>query len=64
LVKELTEYGLRERVICFYKKGKLSAGRGAETLAISLREFLEMLEQENVMVNWDSEAIKEYLKPK
>jgi predicted HTH domain antitoxin len=64
LVKELIEYGLRDRVVRLYEKGKLSAGRGAEILDISLREFLELLEHENIMVNWDSNGIKEYLKPK
>jgi len=47
-----------------YAKGKLSAGRGAEILGISLREFLELLERECVAVNWDSEGVKEYLKSK
>jgi predicted HTH domain antitoxin len=64
LVKELIEYGLRYRVVCLYEKGKLSAGRGAEILDISLREFLELLEHESIMVNWNSDSIKEYLKPK
>ena len=64
LVKELIEDGLRYRVVRLYEKGKLSAGRGAEILGISLREFLELLEHESIMVNWDSESIKEYLKPK
>jgi predicted HTH domain antitoxin len=64
LVKELIEYGLRYRVVCLYERGKLSAGRGAEIWGISLREFLELLEHENIMVNWDSESIKEYMKQK
>jgi predicted HTH domain antitoxin len=64
LVKELIEYGLRYRVVCLYEKGKLSAGRGAEILGISLREFLDLLEYESIMVNWDSESIKEYMKQK
>jgi len=62
LFKELIEDGLRERVLCLYGKGKLSAGRGAEILGISLREFLKLLESNCIVVNWDSEGIKEYLR--
>ncbi len=64
LFKEFIEDGLRERVVRLYSKGKLSAGRGAEILVISLREFLELLEHECVAVNWDSEDIEKYLKSK
>jgi len=62
LIKEFIEDGLRRRVIRLYQSGKLTAGRAAEILEIPLREFLEILEREDVPVNWDSESIKEYLK--
>ncbi len=64
LFKEFIEDGLRERVVRLYTKGKLSAGRGAEILGISLREFLELLERECVAFNWDSEGVQKYLKSK
>jgi len=62
LIKEFIGDGLRRRAIRLYQRGKLTAGRAAEILEISLREFLEMLEREGVPVDWDSESIKEYLK--
>jgi len=62
LIKEFIEDGLRRRVVDSYKRGKLTAGRAAEILGLSLREFLEILEREGVPVNWDSESVKEYLK--
>jgi predicted HTH domain antitoxin len=62
LIKEFIEDGLRRRVVDNYKRGKLTAGRAAEILELSLREFLEILEREGVPVNWDSESVKEYLK--
>ena len=62
LIKEFIEDGLRRRVVDYYQRGKLTAGRVAEILGISLREFLEILEREGVPVNWDSESVKEYLK--
>jgi len=62
LIKEFIEDGLRRRVIHLYQRGKLTAARAAEILEIPLREFLEILEREDVPVNWDSESIKEYLK--
>ena len=62
LVKEFIEDGLRDRVLRLYGEGKLSAGRGAEILDVSLREFLELLERECVAVNWDAEGVKDYLK--
>jgi len=54
--------GLRQRVIRLYSEGKLTAGRGAEILGISLREFLELLERECAAVTWDSDGIREYLR--
>jgi predicted HTH domain antitoxin len=62
LIKEFIEDGLKRRVVRLYQNGKLTAGRAAEILGISLREFLELLEREGVPVNWDSESVKEYLK--
>ena len=64
LLKEFIEDGLRRRVICLYKNGGLTASRAAEILRIPLREFLEMLEKEDVPINWDSGSVKEYLKMK
>jgi len=61
LVKEFIEDGLRRRVIQLYQRGRMTAGRAAEILGLSLREFLEMLEREGVPVNWDSESVREYL---
>ncbi len=62
LIKEFIEDGLRRKVVDNYRRGKLVAGRAAEMLELSLREFLEILEREGVPVNWDSESVKEYLK--
>ncbi len=64
LVKEFIEDGLRERVISLYQKGKISAGRSAEILCISLREFLELLENKCLPVKWDAAGIKDYLNEK
>lgn len=64
LFKEFIEDGLRQRVVRLYGEGKLSAGRGAEVLGVSLREFLELLERECVPVNWESDSIREYLHAK
>jgi len=64
LIKEFIEDGLRRRVVDLYRREKLTAGRAAEILGISLREFLELLEGEGVPVNWDSKGIREYLKAK
>ena len=64
LVKEFIEDGLRKKTIRLYSAGKLSAGRSAEILDISLREFFELLEQECVSVSWDSANVKEYMKTK
>ena len=64
LIKEFIEDGLRRRVAELYRRGKLTAGRAAEILGISLRELLEILEMEGVPVNWNSESIREYVKAK
>lgn len=64
LLKEFIEDGLRDRVVRLYADGKLSAGRGAEILGVSLRQFMELLERKNVAVNWDIDSVKEYMKSK
>ena len=64
LFKEFIEDGLRERVLRFYKKGKLTQRCAAELLGITLREFLELLEGEGIPVNWDSSSVKRYMKEK
>jgi len=62
LLKEFIEDGLSRRAVGLYRNGKLTSGRAAEILGVSLREFLEMLERAGVPVNWDSDGIKSYLK--
>jgi len=64
LIKEFIRDGLRRRVVDLYQRGKITGGRAAEILGVSLREFLEILEREGVPVNWDSESVREYLKAK
>jgi len=64
LFNELIEDGLRERVVRLYEKGKISSGRGAEILDISLREFLALIETKGIAFNWNSDSISEYLKEK
>ncbi|MEM3607550.1 MAG: UPF0175 family protein [Candidatus Bathyarchaeia archaeon] len=64
LIKEFIEDGLRRKIIGLYRRGRLTAGRAAEILGISLHMFLEILEGEGIPVNWASEDILEYLKAK
>jgi predicted HTH domain antitoxin len=64
LVKAFIEDGLRKTTVRLYSAGKLSAGRAAEILDISLREFFEQLERENISVSWGSADVKEYMKTK
>jgi predicted HTH domain antitoxin len=64
LIKEFIEDGLRQRTATLYEKGKITAGKGAEILGISLREFLELLEQKCMVVNWDSETLKTQMQQK
>ena len=64
LIKEFIEDGLRQRTATLYEKGKITAGKGAEILGISLREFLELLEQKCMVVNWDSETLKTQMQEK
>jgi uncharacterized protein len=61
LLKQLIEEDLQEKAISLYEQGKISVGKGAEMLEISLREFLQLLEKRDVAINWDSEGIREYL---
>ncbi len=64
LFKEFIENGLRNRVLKLYQEGKLTQRKAAEILGITLREFLELLEEECIPINWDSGSIKRYMKEK
>ena len=61
LLEELIKEGLKNAAVRLYNKGKITASRGAEILGISLREFLQLLEDRGVAINWDSEGIKDYI---
>jgi len=62
LLKEFVEDGLSRRVVDLYRNGRLTSGRAAEILGVSLRVFLDMLQKAGVPVNWDSEGVRTYLK--
>lgn len=64
LIKMFIDEGVRKRVVDLYRQEKLTAGRAAEILGVSLREFLEILEKAGVPVNWDIEGIREYMRDK
>lgn len=64
MIKMLIEEGMRRRVVELYRREKLTSGRAAEILGVSLREFLEILEREGVPINWDMESIRAYLTEK
>jgi len=49
---------IQQEVLRQYSDCKISAGRGAEMLGISLREFFDLLEREGIPVHWDSEAFQ------
>ena len=61
LLRDFIEDGLRKRVLASYGEGRLTAQRAAETLDMSLREFLDLLEKDGTPVNWDSNLIHEYM---
>jgi predicted HTH domain antitoxin len=62
LLREFIEDGLRRRVLEMYGEGKLTAQGAAEILEIPLREFLDLLEKNGIEVNWDADAICNYMK--
>jgi len=47
-----------QEVVRQYSDGKLSAGRAAEMLGISLREWYELLERKGVAIKWDEKVIR------
>ena len=61
LIQELVEEGLRERLTRLYDEGKLTAGRAAEILGITPKEFMQLLDNKGILLKWDYESISEYL---
>jgi len=47
----------QQEVVRQYSDGKLSAGRAAEMLGITLREWYELLERKGVAIKWDEKVI-------
>ena len=62
LLREFIEDGLRNRVLKTYTEGKLTAQKAAEVLDMPLREFLDLLEKNDIEINWDSGVIRDYVK--
>jgi len=61
LLRDFIEDGLRKRVLDLYREGSITAQRGAESLGVPLREFLDLLEKNGIEVNWDSDLVREYM---
>jgi len=61
LLRDFIEDGLKRRVLQSYKEGQITAQTAAETLDVSLREFLSFLEKNNFPINWDSSVIRDYM---
>ena len=62
LLREFIDDGLRKRVLKMYVEGKLTSQRAAEILEIRLREFFDLLEKNGIEVDWDRDAIHDYMK--
>ena len=56
----LREYR-RERAIERYRKGKISIGKAAEEVGVSIFEFYDILEAEKVPIEIDIKSMKEAL---
>jgi predicted HTH domain antitoxin len=50
---------LEQEVLCQYSDGKISEGRAAEILGISLREWYDLLERKGVPIKWDDNAFSD-----
>jgi len=57
--RELIEYGRKYRVLQLYKEGKISLGKAADELDLSLTEFIDLLNEFGISANIDYE---DYLK--
>ncbi len=61
LLRDFIEDGLRRRVLESYREGHITSQRAADVLDIPLREFLSLLEKNGIVVNWDSDPIRDYM---
>jgi predicted HTH domain antitoxin len=61
LLRDFIEDGLRKRVLASYREGSITAQVAAEILDMPLREFLNLLEKDEIPVNWDGDQIQEYM---
>ncbi len=62
LLREFIEDGLRKRLLSAYREGKITAQRAAEILDIPLREFLNILEEQGLEINWDRLVLSSYMR--
>jgi len=61
LLRDFIEDGMRRRVLESYRTRQITAQKAADVLDISLREFLSLLEQNGLAVEWDSELLRDYM---
>ena len=61
LLRDFIEDGMRRRVLESYRTGQITAQKAADVLDISLREFLSLLEQNGLAVEWDSDLLRDYM---
>jgi len=53
---------IRELAIRLYQKGMISLGRAAEMCNLSLAEFLDLLSDEGIHINYDEDSLQSDLK--
>lgn len=52
---------MRELAIRLYQKGMVSLGKAAEMINLSIAEFIELLSDERVPIDYDDESLMEDL---
>ena len=66
MLRNLIEEGLKkekkENVIKLYREKKISSGKARELLNIDFDEWLEVMKEENLYLNYEKEDLKEDLK--
>ncbi len=50
---------MRELAIRLYQKGVISLGKAAEMANLSVAEFIKLLSEEGIPINYDEESLKE-----
>ena len=62
VIRDLVKEGKKYKAVQLYKEKKVSLGLGAKLAGVTLSEFIDLLQEQNVSLNLKKEDVQDALK--